>query len=62
MKTKVIIEDGQTTIELIPENQFEKDIIENAKDEKYTIVTGLFNYQPYTSTKGIQIKLIEKCQ
>jgi hypothetical protein len=28
MKAKVIIENGVTTIELTPENQFEKDIIE----------------------------------
>ena len=32
MKAKVIIENGLTQIELTPENDFEKDIIEKSKD------------------------------
>ena len=33
MKTKVIIENGETLIELCPENDFEKDVIEKVKDK-----------------------------
>jgi len=34
MKAKVIIENGETTIILTPENDFEKDIIEKVHDKK----------------------------
>ncbi len=41
MKTKVIIENGETLIELCPENDFERDIIEKVKDKgsKFNIHT-----------------------
>ena len=41
MKAKVIIENGETTIVLTPQNEFEIDLIEKFKDkkEKHTIHT-----------------------
>lgn len=43
MKTKVIIEDGAATIVLTPENDFEKDVIENTKNKeaKHDIVVSI---------------------
>jgi hypothetical protein len=42
MKAKVIIENGETTIVLTPENEFEIDLIEKVKDkmEVHTINTS----------------------
>jgi hypothetical protein len=34
MKTKVIIENGETTIILTPENEFENDVIEKVYNRK----------------------------
>jgi hypothetical protein len=34
MKTKVIIENGVTTIELTPENDFERNMIENVSNDR----------------------------
>lgn len=41
MKAKVIIENGETTIILTPENEFEKDLIEkvHCKKESHNIHT-----------------------
>lgn len=52
MKAKVIIENGQTTIVLTPQNEFEIDLIEKVKDkkEKHTIHTHFsadYNYGTY---------------
>lgn len=43
MKTKVVIENGETTIALTPENDFERDIIEKIenKREKFSIHTSV---------------------
>lgn len=44
MKTKVIIENGETTIQLFPENVFEVDIIEKVyKDKKRFAITTSFD-------------------
>lgn len=56
MKAKVIIENGQTTIVLTPENDFECDMIENVRDskEKHTIETNFdadYNLGCYSNFK-----------
>ena len=40
MRTKVLIENGETTIILTPENEFEIDVIEkiHCKKEKFNLV------------------------
>ena len=53
MKAKVIIENGETTIILTPENEFEIDVIEkiNCKKEKYNVLTTFnaqYNYGTYS--------------
>ena len=42
MKAKVVIENGETTIILTPENEFERDVIEKVyqKKEKHSIYTS----------------------
>jgi len=52
MKAKVIIENGQTTISLKPENEFEIDIIEkiSRNKDKYSIYTTIdveYNFGSY---------------
>jgi len=39
MEAKVIIENGKTRIELTPDNEFETEVIERVRDEKYKIST-----------------------
>ena len=53
MKSKVIIENGETTIVLTPENEFEIDVIEkvHCKKEKHNIHTEFeaqYNYGTYS--------------
>ena len=53
MKAKVIIENGETTIILSPENAFEIDVIETVYcgDKKHTINTmfeAQYNYGTYS--------------
>ncbi len=48
MKTKVIIENGTTEIVLTPENEFERQIIENIYNAKKTTETKV----RYTSLMG----------
>ena len=52
MKAKVIIENGQTTISLTPENEFEIDIIEKVRCKKgnynlQTTIDAEYNYGAY---------------
>ena len=59
MKAKVIIENGETTIVLNPQNEFEIDLIEKVKDKKgkhsiYTNFSADYNYGTY---KNHQIEL-----
>ena len=54
MKAKVIIENGETTIVLTPENTFEIDVIEKVYCKKdnysvYTIFGARYNYGVYCS-------------
>jgi len=56
MKAKVIIENGETTIILTPENEFEIDLIEkvHCKKEKHSINTDFdaqYNYGSYSKHK-----------
>lgn len=64
MKAKVIIENGQTTIIVTPENDFEKDVIEklHAKSNNYDIRTNAYaeyNYGTY-SKHQIEINIKEQ--
>jgi hypothetical protein len=63
MKAKVIIENGETTIVLNPENEFEKDIIEKVRDRKDINVSTFFeaeySFGMYNKQK-IQIKINDK--
>ncbi len=61
MKAKVIIENGQTTIVLLAENEFEKDVIEKVKSDKtkYELDTMFktdYSYS-YHSNHNIEIKI-----
>lgn len=54
MRAKVIIENGETTIVLTPENEFETDIIEkvHCKKEKHGVYTEFkakFEFGVYTN-------------
>jgi hypothetical protein len=56
MKVKVVIENGETTIVLTPENEFEIDVIEkiHCKKEKFNIHTSVdasYNYGTYSKHK-----------
>lgn len=56
MKAKVIIENGETTIVLTPENEFEIDVIEkvHCKKEKHNIHTQFeaqYNHGTYSKHK-----------
>lgn len=64
MKAKVIIENGETTIVLTPQNEFEIDLIEKVKDkkEKHTIYTHFsadYNYGAYRN-HNIELSIKEE--
>ena len=64
MNTKIVIENGNTSILLTPENDFEKDIIEKieARKKDYTInayVNAQLTYSTY-SKHQIEITLEQK--
>jgi len=62
MKTKVVIENAETTIVLTPENEFEIDVIEKIIRNKQkfdinTVVDAQYNYGSYSKHKiDINIK------
>lgn len=63
MKAKVVIENGETTVVLTPENEFEIDVIEkiHCKKEKFNIHTSVdaqYNYGTYSKHK-IDISICE---
>ena len=65
MKAKVIIENGETTIVLTPQNEFEIGLIEKVKNkkEKHTIQTHFcadFNYGIYKN-HYIELSIKEEC-
>lgn len=59
MKAKVIIENGETTIVLTPQNEFEIDLIEKVKDkkEKHRIHTHFSVEYSYGTYKNHHIEL-----
>lgn len=59
MKAKVIIENGETTIVLTPENNFEVDVIEKVycKKEKHNIHTRFEAQYSYGSYSKHRIEL-----
>ena len=64
MKAKVIIENGETTIVLTPQNEFEIDLIEKVKDkkEKHIIQTHFsadYNYGTYENYR-IELSIKEE--
>jgi hypothetical protein len=65
MKTSVVIENGKTIINLVPENSFEKRIIEDAKGLEFydarVTVTCKNGYYPSSAKEGhlIGIELIQ---
>lgn len=64
MKTKVVIENGETTIVLTPENDFENDVIEKIKKkpEKFSIHTSInvdYSYSRY-SNHNIKLSIKEE--
>lgn len=61
MKAKVIIENGKAMIILTPENEFEKNMIETAKDQNYKIEASIsreFSFGNYEDHK-IELLLTE---
>ena len=63
MKAKVIIENGETTILLTPENEFETDVIEKiyCKKESFNLLTSFnvnHSYGTY-SKHNIEISIKE---
>lgn len=64
MKAKVIIQEGKTTIELTPENDFEKDVIEKITDSRHhydinTTVSTNFQFHEHKNHK-IQLNISKK--
>jgi hypothetical protein len=64
MKATVIIENGETTIVLTPENEFEIDVIEkvHCKKEKHNIHTQFeaqYNYATYSKHR-IELSIREE--
>ena len=64
MKAKVIIENGETTIVLTPENDFERDIIEKIETHRpkfttFTEISASSNYGSYSKHK-IEILIKEE--
>ncbi len=59
MKTKVVIENGETEIILTPENVFEKDILEKMRSRRqnYTIHTNVEANYDFGSYKDHKIVL-----
>lgn len=59
MKAKVIIENGETTIVLTPQNEFEIDLIEKVKNkkEKHTIHTRFSADYNFGTYKNHRIEL-----
>jgi hypothetical protein len=59
MKVKVVIENGETTIFLTPQNEFEIDLIEKVrnKKEKHTIQTEFCAEYNFGSYKNHYIEL-----
>lgn len=59
MKAKVIIEDGITEIVLIPVNEFEKKVIEVAKDsyDESTFQVDFRTEKPYGVLKDHEIRI-----
>lgn len=56
MKAKIIIENGETTIELKPENDFDTEIVEKIHDKKekfniHTTTTADYNYGSWQNHK-----------
>ena len=56
MKAKIIIENGETTIVLTPQNEFEVDLIEKVKNKKdrhniHTSFDAVWNYGTYNDHK-----------
>lgn len=64
MKTKIVIYESNATIELIPENSFEIDLIDRLIDEKYVIETSVshdYNFGVYSKQRiELSIKKNEK--
>ena len=62
MKAKVIIEDGETSIVLTPETDFEKDIIEKGygKTNKFSIHTSFDAQYSYSTYSKHSITMILK--
>jgi len=58
MKTKVIIENGKTMIILTPENEFEKDMVEIAKDQNYKIEANIFKEDMFCDSEDHKIELL----
>jgi len=56
MKAKVIIEDGETNIDLIPQTEFERDLIEkiHSRKDSYKTLTEIsceYKYHTYANHK-----------
>ena len=62
MKAKVIIENGETTIVLTPENDFETDVIVKVRDkrEKHEIYTSFNADYDFGSYRNQRIELTIK--
>lgn len=41
MKTKVTIEQDETKIILVPQNDFEQDVLQKASEKKYSLITEI---------------------
>jgi hypothetical protein len=67
MKAKVIIENGLSTIVLTPDNDFEKQVVENAYDHKHRfeiitdveVVKNTFTQELQGHTINIKLKKLD---
>ena len=60
MKTKVIIQNGTTSIELTPENEFEKDVLVKAYEREKDYILNVqihAEYNPYSHSSHENHKL-----
>lgn len=46
MKTKVTIEENETKIILLPQNDFEQDVLQKASEKKYSLITEISYKKP----------------
>ena len=60
MKSKVTIEENETKIILLPQNDFEQDVLQKASEKKYNIITEISDKKlnQWSTEKTFQLELL----